>query len=282
MTQSAATVLTLIVIGSGACQRKKQGVEVDEREPVAAVADAAVAPPPFPRLFADKITAIRIEQPGQPAVQLERDGERWIITEPERADADARALQFALRELERMEWDAAPAASGQAAWSGLKVAGDQVVTLRVTAGGRALPALHLGQRRHARIGDSAEVWKVHQLDHYTFARELRLWKDRSVLRLEPAEVIGIDLIDAHGRSTPAGARALPVLQDLQAHEPAAVEPAAAGLARPRATLVVRRRSTPPLKLLFGNRESQTTYIQVDGDNRTWKLDNSIADLLLMR
>ncbi len=266
---------------AGGCQRRKQGIEVDERAPPAP-ADAAAAAAPFPRLFADRITALRIERAGQAPVQLSRDGDRWMVTEPERAAADPRALQFALRELERMEWDPAPAATDPAAWPDLAVTAEQVVSLRVTHGGQALPPLHVGIRRHARIGDSPQVWKLHHLDHYTFARELRLWKDRTVMRLDPVDVSGIELVDARGRKRPADARALSMVQDLEAHAPAGIAAADAGLAPPRATLVVRRKTGPPLELGFGHRESDTTYVRVAGDDRIWKLDNSIADLLSLR
>jgi hypothetical protein len=46
----------------------------------------------------------------------------------------------------------------------------------VTAAGQALPALHLGPRRHLRVGDRPEVWRAHHIDHFTFNRDLRLWR----------------------------------------------------------------------------------------------------------
>jgi hypothetical protein len=91
------------------------------------------------------------------------------VVEPEPGPADPRALQFSVRELEHMEFDSDPLPDADESWA------DEVV-VHPQAAARALPALHLSPRHHLRIGDDAAVWRTHNIDYYTFAREVRFWR----------------------------------------------------------------------------------------------------------
>jgi len=296
------------------CQRNhKRGVTVEGRD-----ADAAASPGagrPFPRVEADQVTGLRIERQGQPAVVLRRSGDGWRLEAPVRAAADARALQFALAEIAHLEFDPAPVSTDRAAWAGLTVDPSEVVTLRVSVGELELPALHVGRQRYLRIGDADAVWKLHHLDHYTFDRELRLWKDRNVLRIDAASVTGLEVVDDHGRRAAASRTTTPApddqhapaeqwtltsgrasvggeldpeapagllshLLELDADDQAAVGAAEAGLTPPRLLIRVLRGDGPPVELRLGARGKTTTYIAVGGDDpRIWSLANSTADLL---
>jgi hypothetical protein len=163
------SVVALALAAAGCqCEKKKPLAIDDQRAPGR----------PFPALAAAQIDGLRIDKAGAPAVVLRREADVWTMVEPERAAVDPRAARFALREIERIEFDDVPA-GGRADWERLGVTDAEVVTLRIDTP-VPVPALHLGPRRHLRVGDSPDVWRAHHIDHFTFARELRLWKEGSV------------------------------------------------------------------------------------------------------
>ncbi|HUH03965.1 MAG TPA: hypothetical protein VML75_18340 [Kofleriaceae bacterium] len=174
----------------------------------------------FPRLYAAKISRLAIARQSEPSVVLERQASgRWRLVEPIAEDADQRAVKFALSELERLEWVERAVAHGPDRWADYQATPAEVVTLTVTHDGTALAPIHLAQKRVARIGDHPDLFTIHHVSHFTFARELRFWRDRVVSHFEPAEVTAVELVLGARRALIDRVPAAPPTADQPAADP---------------------------------------------------------------
>lgn len=259
----------------------------------------------WPRVAPDHVTGITIERTGAAPVVLARGADGWRLEAPIADRADPRAVQFALEELRQLEWDPEPLTRQRAEWSRYQIDPDQAVTVTVREGAITRPALILGKKKVARIGRRHDVQRIHNLSYYTFARELRFWRDRAVTRMAPDELTGLTV--RHGddtlvlRRAAAAAGANPAaawtverggeinldraarihrrLLDLEARDVAAVSVDDAGLAEPRASLIAHRAAGDLRLDLGGQAPEGGVYVRVSGGDRVLILDRAASQLL---
>lgn len=308
----ARLVLATAAVGlAGGCQGGKKERAAD---PVVLTKSEV-----FPRLYAAKISRLEIARQGEPTVVFERPAAGpWRLSEPITEDADQRAVTFALSELERLEWVERPVASAPDRWSEYAASPAEVVTLTITHDGSTLAPLHLAQKRVARVGDRAELYTIHHVSHFTFAREVRFWRDRIVSRFDPGEVTALELhlgdkrvvIDRVPAPPPAAAgeaaapdgwtlrESTPRLKspltsgdveavnlafrrmiDLEGQDIAALDRAAAGLDAPRVRIVLHRGDTRTELRLGGDAPGGAVYAGDASRPRVLLVSRADADLI---
>ncbi len=262
--------------------------------------------PVFPALQAADITRLVIDQPGAKQVILAQAGAHWRLEAPIRDAADDRAIFYALQELDRMEWAKAPLPSGEATAAARGATDADLLTLQITQSGTALPPLHLGKKGVARVGARRDLYEVYHANYYTFAREVRFWRDRTVSRVAPGDITGLEVRDDAGKAiviARGGSADAPTFTlteqtgvkgaldsaaaeqlyrhvvNLQADDVAAISPADAGLATPRLHLVVRAASGAT-DIAFGAATPDGgVYVQVGDSPRVLRLNKSAASLI---
>ncbi len=148
----------------------------------------------LPDLERDQIVAIEITRPEDHgnAVRLERRGEEWFVTQPLEARADQSAVTTVLDKLHELE-AAGIAASNPSFHERLEV--DPAHGVRVVvrgADGAQLADLWIGAYRSGstmvRPEGEERVAQVRGSIKFAFNKEIRDWRDRSMLNVEADDV----------------------------------------------------------------------------------------------
>jgi hypothetical protein len=179
-------IVALVVVGAlafWAVQRSRRDTPVSER----------MQAPDFPDLAREDIASLEITRPGdQGAVRIVRREGTWWIAAPIEAEADQSAVSTALEKLDEMEV-ASIAASNPQFHARLEV--DREHAVRVVArseGGDVLADLWIGAYRSGntmvRVEGQDRVVAVRGSIKFAFNRELRDWRNRSVLDVDPEQV----------------------------------------------------------------------------------------------
>ena len=280
-------LLAILLIGfaaslAGAGCRKRSVTSADDD-----IAD----PPTLPRLFAENISEIAIDDGFQKVILRRADG-AWNIVAPLSEPAAPDAIGAILGELSRLEWGPEPVAIGRSEWDQFDLSDDQALELSIVSEGERLPALYLGNRGHARVGRNSVVHEIYQLNRYTFERELRLWRDLRIAVIDPDAITALSVRDDAGRtasarrdegtwtltsSPPPDATfdpAVPAelvhrLATVRAHDIAdGVDRSQVGLDTPRLTITARA-GDAATAIEVGNTRGELTYVGVAGDARVW-------------
>lgn len=287
------------------CKRTKAKAEAEQADPAAPKLHVEDGPI-FPPLKAEQISRLVIDRPGAPEVILERSGDHWALKAPIRDTADDRAMFYALKELSRMEWEKSPLPGGPATAAQYGATDDDLLTISVTQNGKELPPLYLGKKGVARVGSRTDLYKVFHINYFTFAREVRLWRDRTVLRIPPGDITSIELRDASGAAltvSRSGSDDAPTfavtakkkvkgklddqvalqvfrhVADLDAENVVDTSPADAGLDPPRLHLVVTSKSGTRDLQLGAVAPDGAVYIRVGDGQRVLRLSKSTAALV---
>lgn len=283
----AVLIATAIALCAPGCRKKKT---IDTEIEVA-------NPPTLPRLYGEKITEVTIDD-GFQTVVLRELKDAWRIAKPLSEPADPLAIKGMLSELSMLEWAPEPVAVTRDEWEPYYIGDGQALAITVVSAGETLPTMYLGNRGHARVGSSAEVYPIYRLNRYTFERELRLWRDLRITSITSAdEVTGVTVTAADGTTAtarregetwalmsavPSGrafdpevpAQLAQRLATLRAYDIAdGVNRAAAGLDAPRLTIAARTGATETVVELGGD-AGELTYVGVRGQDRVWKVKTS--------
>lgn len=160
--------------------------------------DEDLPPAPFPSVDAAAISAMTIARPdGEIRLARAEDG-GWALSAPVSDRADQTAVENALGELARLEIGPQPVSNRAEDWARYEVAVSDVLTVTLSAGDKVLPALHLGRGRFIRIGNMSEVYEVFGFDRRVLALDLRGWRDRTILAIDPDAVTAMEVIAKDG------------------------------------------------------------------------------------
>jgi hypothetical protein len=261
----------------------------------------------LPQYRVGDITELDLAYSGKRIIFRRRGDGEWMIIKPTKTRADRRSVEAALRELSRIEGE--PGNPGAVTtrredWARYKVTPEQTVTIRPRAGDRPLPVLHLGRKHWVRVGDAPAVYTAYHISYFTFARpELRLWRDRTLVKLDPAKVTAVEISDGKGNTARAekkggtwtlaqGAKQVGALDPsapgqlvnrlrrLMAYDATSASREAAGLTGPRATIVLHHGGADTT-LEIGASKDGFTYVASSDAPGVWKLkDHAAAPLLV--
>lgn len=303
MRRLFGNLLLSLVFVVGGCGGEKDSGENEQTKTKTKIKSGSDRP--YPDLKRDKITQIVVSW-GKYTIAIERAAPFWRVTTPFVDNADPRMVRAVLRELDQVELGHEPVTTNPKGWKHYDLAPDQVVSLYVTYDGVKLPPLHIGAKKYARIGDKPGVYTRLHMNRYTFSQPPAVWRDRQLLRFTAAKATALEAVDQKGRRIVASRVAAPApkekrrarapdtwtltrgkklvgklnqtipnvifrrLQILQAVDVATVDAAAAGVDKPRVTLIVHAGSKQ-YALLLGKTEGTQVYAQVRGNDRIWKL-----------
>lgn len=156
----------------------------------------AAGPVELPRIELDRdaITALEIRRPQGEPVVLSKVGEAWRVTEPLDAPADQSNAETAINRLAELRI-ARVVADRPENYQRLQVDDANAVQVTVKTGDEVLTELRVGKYANGmtmlRLADREEVFGATGSLRYAFDRELKAWRDRQVVAVDPAAVQSI-------------------------------------------------------------------------------------------
>ena len=154
---------------------------------------------------AEKVTKFVINNKDKGEVTLEKKGDKWQVTAPLTADADPAAIKSIVENLEKIEVKSliadTPDVHGK-----YELAGDKAVHAQAFKGDEVVFDLYFGMRgsrgQMARQGGkdvSAAVYVVDGYSSYNWAKELKGWRVKEMLKFEDGNVIAAEVDNSHGK-----------------------------------------------------------------------------------
>ena len=265
----------------------------------------------IPTIELDKatISTLEITRPGDEQVLLSKVGDEWQLLEPVEAKADQNNVASALNRLAELKVSRIVATKPEH-YTRLQVDEESAVRVVVKAGDETLSEMMVGKYGNGmtmvRIDERSEVFGASGSLRYAFDRELKAWRDRNVVTVEPADVQslryesprGTFLFERAGEAWAAveGAKdagdfdskqvtgSLSTAARLIASDFAAedVSEARAGLTEPRATVTMTLAEDPtPIVLEIGASTDQgdELYLRRSGNPTIYVISQYLGDRL---
>jgi hypothetical protein len=203
----AATVGLMAIGAGGFCLRiGPRNASVDS--PPTATAPAPLPPIGFTREVAATISKVELEQ-GEPRQELtlEREGTEWWVTSPVRVRASASKMTELLENLGGLKITEA-VDGGRDAFEAYQLTEPKAFHVVAWDGASKVTDVYFGRsetlQRFMRIGDRAGVFAVANSGPggylgFLYTRELRSWRDASILHFDEGDVVEVEVTNQNGR-----------------------------------------------------------------------------------
>ena len=265
----------------------------------------------IPTIELDKaaITTLEITRPENGRVVLSKVDDSWRVIEPLEAAADQNNVDSALARLADLEISRIVATKPDH-YARLQVDDASAVRVTVKAGDETLGELMVGKYGNGmtmvRIDERSEVFGASGSLRYAFDRELKAWRDRKVVSVEPADVQSIQFEgpkgtfvferEGEGWAARKGHKALGDFDPKQVagtvsttarlvasdFAGADISEARAGLTEPRATVTLTLVENPdPIVLELGaaTEQGDELYLRRRGGPTVYVISQYLADRL---
>lgn len=280
------------------------------RQPPKGQRTAADRPRPLPALDAKAIKRVTIAEPEKPAVVLERTGETWALSKPLSYRADERAVRELVDKLAQLELgDLVTEQKSSHAEHQVDERGGVRVT--VSDGQKTLADFVIGQVLASytmlRPAGKDEVYQAVGSLRGVFAKEVKLWRDRSILSFKADDARALRVTTQAGEialsradaNTPwkvdSASRAV---EPLDASVPRALlsslanflaadfadgtTPAQAGLDSPAATIVAQLADKSERRLLVGKPQQDGYWVKSGDAPQVFLVKRYAAESVLLR
>ncbi len=196
---AALAILALLGLGLYLTTKQKQK-HLTEHSATAATADLPQVG--VSKDDVEKIAKLEIKNADKSTVTLEKKGENWEVTAPVKAKANAtnvRSLLDNLKEIKVKESiDRTAATYGQYELNDEKA----VHVIAYKEGGDKLADLYFGKSgsrgQMMRVGGKDGVWVAAGYSSYLYTREVKNWRETTVLKFEDANVIQTSIENKNG------------------------------------------------------------------------------------
>jgi hypothetical protein len=176
----------------------------DKKEQLRYVAGASSGSLPELKLPADdveRITKLEIKNADKPEVVIEKDGDKWRVKKPvdyPANQANVKSLLDNLKELKAKD----VIDKGTGSYAEYNLEGDKAVHVVAYKGGDKAVDLWFGKAggrgQMTRKGGIDGVYAVSGYSSYVYARDVKNWRDTSLLKFDDAAVTRIDLKNENG------------------------------------------------------------------------------------
>ncbi len=269
-----------------------------------------------------QVNRVVVSQPAGDAgkalkVVLEKKGEDWSIVEPLTAKANSANVQSLIDNLKTLEVSEQVATTADA-YGRYDLTDDKAVHATFEAGGKAIAEFHFGsggsRGQMARIAGKTGVFVVKGYSSYLYSRDLKGWRDLSVLKFDDSKVKSVRLVNesasfeftksANSDKQPAGGWKLNFKKakgagKLEAFDGGKVDdllraykaliatdfaqgktPAELGFEPPKATLTVKLEDGAEKVLEVGNAgEASSRWVRLAGSSELFAISSYSADWL---
>jgi ribosomal protein L12E/L44/L45/RPP1/RPP2/phenylpyruvate tautomerase PptA (4-oxalocrotonate tautomerase family) len=252
---------------------------------------------------ADKITKLDIHNAGKDEVVLEKDGDVWKVTKPVNFPANQQNVKSLLDNLKEVKLKDV-IDTGATQYGTYDLGDDKSVHVQAFKGDAKAADLYFGKSgsrgQMTRVADKDGVYVATGYSSYLYARDVKDWRDRDILKFDDANVMTTEISNENGNfafakngeTWTATFKGRPIknfdeskLKDmLRLFKSLAAEdfadgkgPAETGLDKP-ASVTITAKDSGQVKLLVGKTSSGTSrYAQKDGNPTVVVISSFAAD-----
>lgn len=202
----AAIVLLAVLAGAYWTTRKSGDEQLAKHSAVAASADLPNAT--VSKEDGDKITKIEIASPNKDdktkltKVTLEKKGDAWEVTAPVSAKANASNVKSVLENLHELKVKEV-IDKGTGSYGQYELTDEKAVHFVAYKGAEKAADFYFGKSggrgQLARLGGKDGVYVMAGYKGYLFAREIKNWRENSILKFEDANAIQVEVTNKNGR-----------------------------------------------------------------------------------
>jgi hypothetical protein len=149
-----------------------------------------------------KITKLVIGNKDKGEVTLEKKDDKWSLTEPLKAAANQKNVEDLIKNLEKLTIKA-QIAKDAASYPKYELEDAKAVHLAVFKGEEKSLDAYFGKRggrgQMARLAGTDGVYLVEGYSSYLYGREVKNWRDTDVLKFEDANVVSLEIENAHAK-----------------------------------------------------------------------------------
>jgi hypothetical protein len=196
-----AALGVLVVLGGGLyATQQKEKKEESAHSAVAATADL----PSFKvgKDDVEAITKIEIKNADKSNVTLEKKGDNWELSAPLSAKANAANVRSLLDNLKELKVKEA-IDRGTSTYAQYELTDEKGVHVVAYKGAEKLVDAYFGKSgsrgQLARVGGKDGVYVVGGYSSFLYAREVKNWRETSILKFEDANVIQASITNANGQ-----------------------------------------------------------------------------------
>ena len=199
-TKIYAAVAVLLVLVAAFYFTREKGKQTDAAHaPTAASADMpAVA---LPKDDVDKITKVEIKNADKGSVTLEKKGDAWELTAPVSAKAEQSNVKSLLDNLKELKIKDTIAKTGDL-YAQYDLTDEKGVHVVAYKGADKAIDLYFGKSgsrgQVVRIGGKDGVYVASGYSSYLYTREVKNWRERTIVKFEDANAIGVTVENKNG------------------------------------------------------------------------------------
>ena len=196
----AAFAILVVLVAGFFISRDKQKQEDAAHAPTAASADMpAIA---LPKDDGDKITKIEIKNADKSNVTLEKKGDTWELTAPVSAKAEQANVKSLIDNLKELKIKETIARSGDL-YPQYELTDEKAVHVVAYKGAEKAVDLYFGKSgsrgQVVRVGGRDGVFVGDKYSSYLYTREVKNWRERTILKFEDANAIQVEVENKNGK-----------------------------------------------------------------------------------
>lgn len=152
----------------------------------------------------DKITKVKIKNADKGEVTLEKKDDKWSVTAPVQAPANGTYVKQMLDSLKELKVKDAINDTPQAAdmYKDYQLENEKAVHVEAFKGNDKAFDMFFGKSgtrgQMARLASKPSIWVVTGYSSFQFARELKDWRNKEILKFEDANVVSIAIRNEEG------------------------------------------------------------------------------------
>lgn len=195
----AALAILVVLVAGFLFSRNKQ-----KQEDAAHTATGASAEMPviaLPKDDGDKITKIEIKNADKSSVTLEKKGDAWELTAPVSAKAEQSNIKSLLDNLKELKVKESITKSADL-YGQYDLTDEKALHVVAYKGADKAVDLYFGKSgsrgQVMRVGGKDGVWVADKYSSYLYTREVKNWRERTILKFEDANAIQVSVENKNG------------------------------------------------------------------------------------
>lgn len=152
----------------------------------------------------DKITKVQVKNGEKGSITLEKDGDKWNVTAPVKAPANASYVKQMLDNMKELKIKDVINDTPQAAdmYKEYQLEAEKAVHVEAFKGADKAFDMYFGKSgsrgQMGRLAAKPTIWVINGYSSYQYAREVKDWRNKEMFKFEDANVVSIALQNAEG------------------------------------------------------------------------------------
>lgn len=197
----------LLVIGGLIYLQSKKSKEEAAMRSVPTTSSASLPEIKLPEADVDNVTKLVVKNKDKEEVVVEKRGEQWWVVKPVEALASQQNVKSTLDNLKAIEVKDAINDTPEAPnmYKDYDLEGDEAIHVTAFKGDKGSEKIFdayfgkSGSRgQMARLGDKPGIWVVKGYSSFQYARQVKDWREKSILKFEDKNVVSVTIDNEEG------------------------------------------------------------------------------------